>query len=69
MGRIFHGIRQLAMGDQGSNPEIDAVVQLVPTKRWGEPDEISHMVLLLASDEMPYATGAEFVVDGGLTCR
>ena len=59
----------LAMGDQGGNAEIDAVVQLVPTKRWGEPHEIAHMVLLLASDEMPYATGAEFVVDGGLTCK
>jgi 3alpha(or 20beta)-hydroxysteroid dehydrogenase len=59
----------MSMGDQGGNAEIDAVVQLVPTKRWGEPHEIAHMVLLLASDEMPYATGAEFVVDGGLTCR
>lgn len=59
----------LALGDQGGLDEIQAVVDLTPTKRWGEPDEISHMVLLLASDEMKYATGAEFVIDGGLTSR
>jgi 3alpha(or 20beta)-hydroxysteroid dehydrogenase len=35
----------------------------------GRPEELAHMVLLLATDEMTYATGAEFVVDGGLTCQ
>jgi 3alpha(or 20beta)-hydroxysteroid dehydrogenase len=59
----------LALGDQGGHAEIDAVIRLTPTQRFGEPDELSHLVLLLASDEMPFATGSEFVVDGGLTCR
>ena len=67
LGEAF--ARRLALGDQGGLDEIQAVVDLTPTKRWGEPDEISHMVLLLASDEMKYATGAEFVIDGGLTSR
>jgi 3alpha(or 20beta)-hydroxysteroid dehydrogenase len=34
----------------------------------GEPDEVASIVLLLASDETRYSTGAEFVVDGGSTC-
>lgn len=37
-----------------------------PMGRLGEPNEVSTFVLFLASDESSYATGAEFVMDGGL---
>lgn len=33
--------------------------------RFADPDEITRMVLWLASDEASYCTGADFVVDGG----
>jgi 3alpha(or 20beta)-hydroxysteroid dehydrogenase len=59
----------MIMNNAGSAELIKAVAEQVPLKRIGEPEEIANMVLLLASDEMKYATGAEFVVDGGLTCR
>jgi len=39
---------------------------LVPLGRPGEAGEVSAFVLFLASDEASYATGAEFVVDGGV---
>jgi 3alpha(or 20beta)-hydroxysteroid dehydrogenase len=38
----------------------------VPLGRPGAPMEVSTFVLFLASDESSYATGAEFVMDGGL---
>lgn len=36
-------------------------------RRIGEPEEVSKMVLFLASDESSFSTGAEFIVDGGRT--
>ncbi len=39
----------------------------VPMGRFGEAGEIAQAALFLASDESSFMTGAEFVVDGGLT--
>ena len=38
----------------------------VPLGRPGVSDEVASFVVFLASDESSYATGAEFVMDGGL---
>jgi 3alpha(or 20beta)-hydroxysteroid dehydrogenase len=37
-----------------------------PLGRPGQSDEVATFVVFLASDESSFATGAEFVVDGGL---
>ena len=39
----------------------------VPMGRFGEPEEVANVILFLASDESSFVTGAELVVDGGVT--
>ena len=39
----------------------------VPMGRFGEAKEMAYAALYLASDEASFVTGAEFVVDGGIT--
>ena len=38
-----------------------------PVGHMGEPDDVAHLVVYLASDESKFATGAAFAVDGGLS--
>jgi NAD(P)-dependent dehydrogenase (short-subunit alcohol dehydrogenase family) len=45
------------------------VVALHPGGRIGTPDDIGHIVAFLASDLATFITGANLVVDGGLTSR
>ncbi|MEU0190209.1 glucose 1-dehydrogenase [Streptomyces afghaniensis] len=40
-----------------------------PMRRAGRPEEIAPVMLFLAGDESSFVTGAEFVVDGGLTAH
>jgi NAD(P)-dependent dehydrogenase (short-subunit alcohol dehydrogenase family) len=40
-----------------------------PMGHMGDAWDVAHAALFLASDEAKYITGAEFVVDGGLTCK
>ncbi|MBT8447371.1 MAG: glucose 1-dehydrogenase [Gammaproteobacteria bacterium] len=40
---------------------------LVPIKRLGQPIDVSYLALFLASDESSYITGAEHIIDGGVT--
>ena len=42
------------------------IVDKIPLKRVGKPNDISPIVLFLASDEANYITGQTLVVDGGL---
>jgi 3alpha(or 20beta)-hydroxysteroid dehydrogenase len=48
---------------------IEEFAKFIPLKRVAQPEEVSNLVLYLASDESSYSTGSEFVIDGGLTAQ
>ena len=41
----------------------------IPLHRFGKPAEVAEMCVYLLSDESAFVTGAEFVIDGGLTAQ
>ncbi|MEU6937069.1 SDR family oxidoreductase [Streptomyces rubiginosohelvolus] len=43
------------------------LLRLIPYDRIGDPDDIAHAVVLLASDLMDYVVGTTLYVDGGMT--
>ncbi len=54
----------------GNGPDREARMAMLvadtPMKRFGRAEEVAAVAVLLASDEAPYVTGAEFNIDGGL---
>ncbi|MET0606812.1 MAG: SDR family oxidoreductase [Beijerinckiaceae bacterium] len=41
----------------------------IPLGRFGEPKEVAALCIFLLSDESGFVTGAEFVIDGGLSAK
>jgi acetoacetyl-CoA reductase len=45
---------------------LDTVVEKIPMRRLGTPDEVARVVRFLLEDESAYITGAVYTVNGGL---
>ncbi len=54
---------------EGVKGKYDALIEggILLEKRWGTPKDVGTAVSMLARGELPYATGAVLVLDGGLT--
>jgi glucose 1-dehydrogenase len=46
---------------------LNSLLENIPLKRLGTPEEVADMAVFLASEESSYATGTTFFLDGGLT--
>ncbi|HTN34672.1 MAG TPA: glucose 1-dehydrogenase [Marinobacter sp.] len=67
---VHPGVIETPMIMQGDTKAVvEEFAKQIPLKRVAKPEEVSSLVLYLASDESSYSTGSEFVVDGGLTAQ
>lgn len=64
-GSIETPMVQGAMGRPGEEQEVPKGV--LPAGAIGHPTDVANLVLYLASDESRFVTGAEFLIDNGLT--
>ncbi len=64
-GPIEHPLTQAALADP-THP-MSKLVAKIPMGRMGQPREVALLALFLASDESSFITGANIVIDGGLT--
>jgi NAD(P)-dependent dehydrogenase (short-subunit alcohol dehydrogenase family) len=64
---VHPGIIATQMIDIIPKEQRQRFTAFVPLRREGSADDVARVVLFLASDDASYVTGAEFVVDGGLT--
>ncbi len=58
---------KLGFPDDALNGFKNGMIEKTPLKRFGESVEIAETVAHLLSDKSKYTTGANFVVDGGIT--
>jgi glucose 1-dehydrogenase len=50
------------------NPEqLNSVLENIPMKKMGTPEDVAALVAFLCSDDAKYVTGSTYFVDGGLT--
>ncbi|MDB5468288.1 MAG: short-chain dehydrogenase/reductase [Phenylobacterium sp.] len=67
---IWLSIINPANAGTNAPPDLDAISSMaVPLGAKGYPEDIANGVLWLASEESRYVTGAELVIDGGLSVR
>jgi cyclopentanol dehydrogenase len=64
---IHPGIVETPMTDNMAPQRMQLLLERTPMGRKGQPQEIAYGALFLASDEASFMTGAELVIDGGMT--
>jgi len=53
------------MLSQMSQEHVDYMIEKIPMRRMGQPDEVAELIAFLASDRMTFSTGATFDISGG----
>jgi len=66
--RFDHFIEQQARAHHQNKYDLQtSIIQTIPARRLGRPDEIANLIVFLASDKAGYITGTSISVDGGVS--
>lgn len=63
---IAPGFITTDMTEQLNEKQKTAILEAIPLKRMGQPEEIAHLAVFLASTQAAYITGEVIKVDGGI---
>jgi 3alpha(or 20beta)-hydroxysteroid dehydrogenase len=66
---VHPGYIKTPMMAAATDEEGGGIASQVPLARMAEPEEVTNLVVFLASDESSYITAHEHIVDGGLTAQ
>ena len=66
---VHPGFIMTPMMVEATNEEGGDALSMIPLRRIAEPEEVSNLVLFLASDESSYISGAEHVIDAAMTAQ
>jgi gluconate 5-dehydrogenase len=66
IGPGYIATAQTAAIREGNHPFNDLVMTRTPANRWGEPEDVGHAALFLASQAANFVNGQVLYVDGGI---
>ena len=64
---VHPGYVRTPMMVNATDEEGGGIADAIPLGRIADPEEVSELIVFLASDESRFITGAEHVIDGGMT--
>lgn len=64
---IHPGYIKTPMMAAATDEDGGEALTMIPLGRLAEVEEVSNLAIFLASDESPFITGAEHIIDGGMT--
>ncbi|HEY5058882.1 MAG TPA: SDR family NAD(P)-dependent oxidoreductase [Gaiellaceae bacterium] len=64
---VVPGYTRTPMTDWVTPDDHAALLETIPLRRAGEPEEVAEVIAFLASERTPYTTGAVWSADGGMT--
>jgi 3-oxoacyl-[acyl-carrier protein] reductase len=64
---VCPGVIMTPMTEELDEKSKERFLSMIPSGRFGQPEEIAEAILFLASDRASYITGQVLAVDGGLT--